>query len=356
VASYKVVHGDTLSAIAARHHMSLKQLEHLNPGIKNPNRISIGQSVNVSAAAGHPAKAKPKPPAKKPAPLTPYQQLLNKLQGVPGSQRDAYAALSTLFKGYGLQTLAPKILDFLQQGFGSDTITTLLQETPEYTKRFAGNQARIKNGLEVLTPAEYLSTEASYKQILQTAGLDPAWMDQKHYAEWISRDIAPTEIQDRVNLATQATLNAPTQLVTALGQMGIAHGDLVSYFLNDRNPMPQLQQKMAAAQIKEAGMQSGLQVTNNTAIDVAQRGVTHDQAAAAYQKIADILPEAGKLSQIYKGQKGYNQTSGEQEFLTNNGGAQLARESLSQAEEATFSGQGGTGQKSFANQTAGTGF
>jgi len=313
-----------------------------------------------AAKTGPPPAAKKQPP-KKPAPkkgpvLTPYQQLLNKLKGVPGQERDAFAALSTLFNNYGLSTLAPKILDFLQQGFGSDTITTLLQQTPEYKARFAGNDGRLKLGLQVLTPAEYLSTEASYRQLLQAGGLDPAFMSQKQYAEWISKDISPTEIQSRVNLAVQATTTAPPELLSAFAQIGVAHGDLTSYFLNDKTAMPVLQQKMNQAQIIEAGKLSGLQVDSSRALQFAQQGVSAATAQSAYQKISQMMPEAAKLSSIYSKAPAYTQKEAENETLGNSGEAENIRLGLSQKEQATFTGQGGVGQKSFSQQTAGTGF
>ncbi len=50
--SYTVVHGDTLSGIAASHGISLARLESLNPQIKNPDLIFPGQSVNLGGASG----------------------------------------------------------------------------------------------------------------------------------------------------------------------------------------------------------------------------------------------------------------------------------------------------------------
>lgn len=44
---YAVKSGDTLSAIATKYKLSLANIEHLNPAIKNPNRISVGQKVRV---------------------------------------------------------------------------------------------------------------------------------------------------------------------------------------------------------------------------------------------------------------------------------------------------------------------
>ncbi len=352
MATYRVVHGDTMADIAEDNHMTLAQLERMNPQIRNPNMIYSGQVLNLNAQPT--TKAKPPPPP--PPPPSPYQQLLNKLQGVPGAQRDAYAALSTLFQTYGLETLAPSILDYLQQGFGADTITTLLQQTPEYKNRFAGNDARIANGLAVLTPAEYMSTEASYRQLLQASGVDPAAMNKSQYSEWIGKDISPTEIQDRVNLAVQATTNAGPGITQGFQQLGINQGDLVSYFLNDKNPMPQLQLKMNTANILGAGLARGIQTKTDLATQYAQEGVSYAQAQAGYQKAQAVIPAGQDLTNIYKNQKAYGAEEATQEYVGQNAQGQLQREALGRQEQATFTGSGGEGQKSFANQAAGTGF
>lgn len=44
---YKVVRGDTLSGIAKRYSLSLSEILALNPDIKNPNLILVGQLIRV---------------------------------------------------------------------------------------------------------------------------------------------------------------------------------------------------------------------------------------------------------------------------------------------------------------------
>ena len=70
-----------------------------------------------------------------------------------GANRDAAKALVELFKQYGLESLAPKIVEFIQNGYSADTTAILLQDTTEYKQRFAANEARRKKGLPVLSPA-----------------------------------------------------------------------------------------------------------------------------------------------------------------------------------------------------------
>lgn len=151
-------------------------------------------------------KAKPKDPS----PELPGETL-------PGAQRNAYVSLKNYFDSLGLGTLAPKILEFLQEGYGNDQISILLQETEEYKKRFAGNEARKKAGYKVLSPAEYLALEDSYQSIMQAAGLPKGFYDQhSDFVNWIGGDVSPKEVQDRVQYAVQATTNADSAYKQAL--------------------------------------------------------------------------------------------------------------------------------------------
>lgn len=47
MAGYKIKSGDTLSEIAKKNNMSLKALLGANPGIKNANKIRVGQSIKI---------------------------------------------------------------------------------------------------------------------------------------------------------------------------------------------------------------------------------------------------------------------------------------------------------------------
>jgi hypothetical protein len=352
---YAIRPGDTPASIAARLKIPLATLLKSNPTIEhNGKRVPLTPSMVLSN--GHlyyPAAAPAARPGPTPPPAGSGDPLLDQLQGLPGQERDAYAALSTLFNSYGLGTLAPKILKYLQDGFGSDTITVLLQQTDEYKKRFAGNQDRIKNGLQVLTPAEYLSTEASYKQLLRQNGLSDHFDNQQNFAEWIGKDVSPTELQDRVGMAVQATTQAPPSVNDYFNQLGIGVNDRAAYFLNDQTPTPALQLKLNQAQIGGSALQNNLQISAADSMKYAQQGVTYQQAQSAYQRIADILPTANKLSEIYKTQAPVNQQTLESQYMGSSGQAQYAAEQLGRQESAAFAGQAGTGKTSLQQQTAG---
>lgn len=353
-AQYTIVKGDTPAGIAAKLGISLQALLASNPQIEHNGKM-VPLTGNMSLSNGHlnypteNSQQNPTGPTGPTGPLTLEQQL----SGMPGQERDAYAALTTLFNSYDLGSLAPKILSYLQNGYGSDTITVLLQQTDEYKKRFAGNQQRISNGLQVLTPAEYLSTEASYKQLLRQNGLSDHFDNSGNFAEWIGKDVSPTELSDRVNMAVQATTQAPPSVTQYFNQLGIGTGDLAAYFLNDQSPTPALQLKLNQAQIGGAALQQNLQISAADSLRYAQQGVNYQQAQSAYQRIADILPTANQLSQIYKSQAPVNQQTLEQQYLGQSGSAQLATERLGQQETSAFSGQSGVQKSSFQQQTSG---
>src|SRR6266702_418908 len=177
-------------------------------------------------------------------PPSPLQGMINSLSG---STRDAFVALEQLFTQYGLGSLVNNIFNFIKQGYSQDTITLLLQDTPEYKQRFAGNAIRQKNGLAILSPADYLATEASYYQVVKAAGLPANFYNStSDWVNWIGNDVSPTEVQSRVQMAQTATETAPPDLVQALGQMGVPKQSLVAYFLDDTKALPILQQQFNA--------------------------------------------------------------------------------------------------------------
>jgi hypothetical protein len=291
--------------------------------------------------------------AKNTASLNAAQQTANDLSGnwqnlLQGDQRDAYAALESQFSQYGLGDLASTIFGYVQQGYGADTITLLLQDTPQYKQRFAGNAARAKAGLPVLSPADYLSTEDSYRQILQNAGLPSGFYDNPaDFTSWISSDVSPTEIQDRVNLAEQAVDSTDPTYRNALYQMyGINSSDLAAYFLDQKTAEPILKKQAAAGAIGAAALRRGFSVNRLDMEAYADLGITADQAEQAYGTIADsfntMLGLAGRFGTTW------DQQQAEQAVFEPGAASSPTAESaaakqkrLASQERALFSGQGG---------------
>lgn len=233
-----------------------------------------------------------------------------------GDQRNAYEALNNLFSSYGLDSLAPKIFDFIQKGYSADTISILLQDTPEYKQRFAGNEDRKKAGLPVLSPAEYLSVESSYRQIMRQGGLPPGFYDQaSDFNDFIGKDLSPSELKSRVDLATQASTLANPSYKEALNRIyGVDQAHLAAYFLDPERATPLLQKQAAAAQIGAEALKRGLDISSNVE-DYATAGITAQQAAQAYGQIAMELPDYQKIASQYG--QGFTQNEFEHSILEN---------------------------------------
>lgn len=212
-------------------------------------------------------------------------------ESLTGEKRDAYEALTRLFASYGLTSLAGKIFDYIQKGYSADTISILLQDTPEYKQRFAGNEQRKAKGLPVLSPAEYLSTESSYRQLMRQSGLPTGFYDQpSDFTDFISKDVSPTELKARVDLASQATALSSPAYKQALEKMyGLTEGTLTAYFLDPDRALPIIQKQAAAATIGAEALKRGLDVSAR-AEEYALSGVTQQQAEQAYGTIAQQLP------------------------------------------------------------------
>ena len=271
------------------------------------------------------------------------------------AQRESIGKIiSDRFAKYGLASLGAKVLDLARQGYSEDTITLELQSTPEYQQRFAANAQRIKKGLSVLTPAEYLSNEDAYRQTLRAYGLTQ-FDNDAYVRQFIENDVSPSELSTRVSMAVQRVQNADPAIARTLKDYyGIGSADMVAYVLDPNQQLPKIQRQIAAAEIGVAARVQGLETGVAVAEQLAAQGITQAEAQKGYATIADILPTAQKLSEIYGTTlPGYNQAEAEQEVFNTLASAQRKRRALTEREIATFSGKAGTTKASLTSTTGG---
>lgn len=260
-----------------------------------------------------------------------------------GANRDSFMALKSLFDSYGLGTLADKIYQYTKNGYSADTISLLLQDTDEYKQRFAGNEARKKAGLPVLSPADYLSTEASYQQIMRQAGMPAGFYDQNSdFANFIGQNVSPSELQSRVDMASQATTLADPAYRSALNQMGIDNAHMTAYFLDPTKAMPYLQKAAATAQIGAEALRNNLAFDQSYAEQLATMGYSAQQAREGYQQIAGELDTLKSLGSMYG--TDWNQRMSEASTFGTSPDATKAKAGLLGREQGAFSGAAGGAQ------------
>jgi hypothetical protein len=255
---------------------------------------------------------------------------------------NSIAVLNARFKQFDLESLTTKIRQLAVEGATEATITLQLQETPEYKMRFKANEERIKKGLSVLSPADYLNTEDTYRQVLRAYGLKQFDTDA-YVSQFIANDMSPAELSNRVVTAVQRVQNAdPAISKTLRDYYGIAQADLVGYVLDPQQQFTKIERQVQASEIGTAARRQGLEAGVGVAEQLAAQGVTQAEAQKGYSTIADILPTAEKLSAIYgPGTGTYNQATAEQEIFNSLASAQRTREKLTATEIASFSGSSG---------------
>jgi len=258
------------------------------------------------------------------------------------------------FAQYGLATLGAKVLELAKQGYTEDTITLELQNSEEYKIRFAANEERLKKGLTVLTPAEYLSVEDAYRQTLRAYGLTQ-FDNDSYVKQFIANDVSPSELSNRVVTAVQRVQNAdPAVAQTLRDYYGIGQADMVAYVLDPNQKLQEIQRKVAASEIGVAARRQGLEAGVSVAEQLAAQGVTQAEAQKGYATIADILPTAKKLSDIYGTTlEGYGQGEAEQEVFNQLASAQRKRQALTAKEISTFTGSSGMAKTASRSLTGG---
>ncbi len=268
---------------------------------------------------------------------------------------NAITVLTDRFTRYGLASLVPRIKQLAISGASESTITLQLQESEEYKTRFKANQDRIKKGLRVLDPGDYLNLEDDYRQILRAYGLK-AFDTDAYVQQFIANDIATTELSNRVVTAVQRVQNADPAILTTLRSFyGISDNDLVAYVLDPNQQFQKIERQVAAAEIGAAAGLQGISTGVSVAEQLAAQGVTKAQAQKGYATIADILPTADKLSGIYqKALPSYGLAEAEQEVFNTLASAQRKRRALAEREIAEFSGASGLSKSALSKQIGGT--
>jgi hypothetical protein len=296
-----------------------------------------------------------------------YQQNLNETRGVQAAataaRKSAFEILREEFRRYGLESLITDSEELARSGVTPEEFEIGLRNSKAYKQRFSANDARINAGLSALSPAEYLQLEDAYQRTMRQYGL-PASFYQKSGAgsqaeldKLISADVSPVELEERIQLAVDRVNNASPEVIASLEEFypGVNKANLVAYVLDPQKALPLIQRQVRAAEIGAGARQAGLGTNVGRAEQLAQRGLTGEQAREGFQQIAGGLERGSQLASIY-GESPYTQQIAEEEIFSL-GGAQQARrqrQRIIRSEEAAFGGQTGLTGSALARDRAGS--
>jgi hypothetical protein len=275
---------------------------------------------------------------------------------------NARVIFNSLFKQYFnrpgddafIKSLTTAVEDYIAKGYTEDTIRALLPQTEAYQSRFAGNKGRQAAGLAVYSPAEYLQAEDTYAEILNRFNLGKL-ATREQFSDFIGNRKSASEVADLVqnvyDRIRYADPNLKTQLET-LKEFNISESDLAASILSGDKTAQELKRKIAGAEVAtEAGIR-GLSTTR--AQELANLGVTREQARTGFEAIAQTAPTLTKLGQMYGSPATAADQQTELEKEQFQGLASERRRRLAEQEQAAFMGRSGTANISLGRRTPGS--
>jgi hypothetical protein len=218
-----------------------------------------------------------------------------------------------------------------------------------YWNRFAGNRARRQAGFNLISEAEYVALENSYRQVMRASGLPTGFYDAPDdFSALIGGDVSVAELSARVNEGYLAVQQSNPQVINEMRRLyGVDDSMLAAYFLDPAKATPMLLRQARSAQIaSEATLQAEQQISAMTAEELAVAGITQQQARAGFQTIAQaeelFVPLPGTTEQAITQEE---QIAGV--FGTSAAAQQRIRQRSRERQAAfqaggTFAGQGST--------------
>lgn len=279
-----------------------------------------------------------------------------------GNKISAFDKLKQRLTARNLGSLYDAVVGLVQADLPEEEFTLQLRATPAYQQRFKANATRIASGLTPISEAAYLDLEDQYQGVMRRRGLpDTYWTrgplgEQTGFDALISGDVSADELDSRIASA-QMVINANPQVMQSLKAYypEVTDGDVLSYVLNPKTGLVDIERKIRGAQIGGAALTAGLAAPGAGRIgELVGAGVSEEQAQRGFQSIANVLPESQKLSQIYDS-GGYTQAEAEAEAFGLAGGIEAGRKRrrLASQERAAFEGQAGLSATAFEKGRAG---
>lgn len=263
--------------------------------------------------------------------------------------------LDALLRQWGLSSLSGDVRNMLTAGDTAEVIPIKLRETQAYKTRFKGNLDRIRNGLPALSEAEYLATETQLKSVVRRYVGGGTYDTQENLEKWISNDLSPQELNDRMGLYQESYLQQPLEVRDAWAQHGLTPQDAIIAMMDPAVDETKLKRK---ANIYSLGAESVKAFGNDRSLNtdrlgqLVDQGVTTDRAREGYQAIAGRQENEGFLARS----AGMDLSAADQEnaALLGDQSAEARRKKVLGIDEARFNENYLGTQSSLAKDRAGT--
>jgi hypothetical protein len=207
----------------------------------------------------------------------------------PTFDNNAFTMLSSLLQQWGLSSLLGDVRDMLTSGDTAEVIPIKLRETEAYKTRFKGNLERVRNGLPALSEAEFLATEASLRNVVRRYVGSGEYDTQENLNKWISNDLSPQELNDRLGMYQENWDMQPREVKDAWAQHGLTPRDALRALMDPNVTETNLKRQSAiyslgAENVKAFGDRSVLDTERLG--QLADAGVTTADAREGFREVA----------------------------------------------------------------------
>lgn len=265
----------------------------------------------------------------------------------------AFDLIVTQLRMWGIDQLADTAKTLIQQGLDSNSVLLQLQDSEPYKQRFVGNEQRKKNGLGVLSPADYISTEAAYRSALLSYGLPSGFYDSpQDFAKLIGDNVSAAEVAQRASIAQSVWLSQDQETKDTWRKWyGLSDGEAIASILDPDKAMPIVTRSANAAKFGGEAKRLGLTPDQQRYELYSDLGLTADSVTKGLQEVAVQQDQLSKIGDRF-GTK-FDQALAEKADIMNDGSANKIKQSLIGNETALFAGRTGADSAALTRQSGG---
>lgn len=231
-------------------------------------------------------------------------------------QRNAIATVKGMLDQYGLSSLYGTIVDWIKEGYDANTVMVLIRSTPQYEQRFPAMKVLAAKG-RAISEAEYINYEQTASGLERRYGL-PTGMLMGKVTDLLTNEVSASELNDRVVLASAASIQAPQDLRDTFQQYyGIDQGGMTAYFLDPDVATPLLEKQYGSAVIGREAAAQGVGLDVYGAENLQNLGISKEQARQGFGEVAqqrefttgmgDVLSEKEMISGTLAGDEAAQQ-------------------------------------------------
>jgi hypothetical protein len=302
-------------------------------------------------------------------------------------ERTAGDAVEEMFRNLGLGDAFASSLKGIIDGFYQSNvkptdaeILAAVYSSEPYKQRFKANEVireRIKNGQgrpgdRMLTPAEYIEAENTYRTILADRDMPTGFYDSPDdFTNLIANSISASEFKSRVDTAYDALNFADAEVIGALRDYyNMSPSDMAAYLLDPARAMPilegraaqatgayglnsrtELQRMYGTATIAGIGRRQGLMPGQEMSGEIYDLGKTKQETEAAFSKAAEDAPAVERLGKLYGEAMDFKDIVREDLNLSGGAASGRKRRKFASKERAQFSKQSALGKSSLRDRT-----